>query len=774
MNLLITLCLIAPLSDGAVIRVAADGSGDFGAVQEAIAAAATGDVIQVGPGTYESDAPVSFLGKAITVESAEGAEKTVLRMGEPADPDRASVVVFESGETAASILRGFTITGGRGTLWGPELGQFGGGGVFCGAGTAPAIKGCIVTGNRAWVRISDDPRYPEEGGGGEGGGLLSIGLGPTVSGCTFSGNVSFGGGGGVTIRGGSPTFTACTFTGNLCRWWAGGLFFDDEVQATITDCTIAGNCSTYAGGLFVMGPSDIRIDRCLIAGNASDNSEEWGGNWATGAVTLVLTTMEMTASTIAGNFGILPPGYTPSRHPTSALWNNQEVGPVTLSRCVLWTPIPADFPVFLRGRVSLSESLLTGDSPFVRAGTYEYGRFRDEVIAGKTFSMPDFIVDAGDYTLRSDVTFPPEVEGPVFLRGDVNGDGQVSLSDVITIRRWQFVGQGGPQPTCMDAADVNDDGEADFTDGIQIFFMLFVDNGTWGTPSIPEPYPVAGVDVMPDSLGCESYTVTPAEVSDDVIRVGEVTASPGQEVEVPIFITTSVPVDAFQIALSYDPNLFTPSGNNRDPLDFEGTVYAAFPPRHGTDPIPQAGFLQSDAEEGVIVVGVVGDFVFDTYEIPPGEDLLVVKIRGTVSPAAIPGTSIEFTPTNGPDGRGVKAPLNIRNELTYRGETRFVSVLPEMVPGRIGIVDDIAPFDRGDSNSDGKVDISDPVFLLWFLFLGGNEPRCPDAADADDSGHLDLTDAVCVLSALFLGTVGEDLPAGITDPTADGLPPCRM
>jgi hypothetical protein len=60
-------------------------------------------------------------------------------------------------------------------------------------------------------------------------------------------------------------------------------------------------------------------------------------------------------------------------------------------------------------------------------------------------------------------------------------------------------------------------------------------------------------------------------------------------------------------------------------------------------------------------------------------------------------------------------------------------------------------FHRGDANVDGGVDLSDAVFILGYLFLGGAPPICADAADPDDDGRHLLTDAVYVLNFLFLG-----------------------
>lgn len=60
-------------------------------------------------------------------------------------------------------------------------------------------------------------------------------------------------------------------------------------------------------------------------------------------------------------------------------------------------------------------------------------------------------------------------------------------------------------------------------------------------------------------------------------------------------------------------------------------------------------------------------------------------------------------------------------------------------------------FVRGDANADGAFDLSDPVFVLGYLFLGASRPQCLDACDANDDGALEITDAIQALSFLFLG-----------------------
>jgi hypothetical protein len=92
-------------------------------------------------------------------------------------------------------------------------------------------------------------------------------------------------------------------------------------------------------------------------------------------------------------------------------------------------------------------------------------------------------------------------------------------------------------------------------------------------------------------------------------------------------------------------------------------------------------------------------------------------------------------------------------------------------------------FRRGDHDGSGLVDITDPLNLLGFLFLGQTPPICEDASDGDNSGLLDISDALNILGYLFLGSfpLNETLPGPTScgpDPTveidpdgAGGFPP---
>jgi len=84
----------------------------------------------------------------------------------------------------------------------------------------------------------------------------------------------------------------------------------------------------------------------------------------------------------------------------------------------------------------------------------------------------------------------------------------------------------------------------------------------------------------------------------------------------------------------------------------------------------------------------------------------------------------------------------------------------------------VAPqrFQRGDTNSNGSVDLGDVVNALNIVF-GGTPTLCLDAADTNDDGSVDITDAVSLVNYLFGNGAGPAAPGGEcgADLTSDSL-----
>src|SRR5215813_3657354 len=123
------------LEAATIIRVPADQS----TIQAAIAAASSGDIVQVAPGTYVEN--LSFLGKAVRVTSEQGPNVTIID-GNGSGP----VVAFVTAEGRQSVLNGFTVRNGKHSVYG--IGNGVGGGVSI-VRSSPTITGNVVTNNGA-------------------------------------------------------------------------------------------------------------------------------------------------------------------------------------------------------------------------------------------------------------------------------------------------------------------------------------------------------------------------------------------------------------------------------------------------------------------------------------------------------------------------------------------------------------------------------------------------------------------------------------------------
>jgi len=79
-----------------------------------------------------------------------------------------------------------------------------------------------------------------------------------------------------------------------------------------------------------------------------------------------------------------------------------------------------------------------------------------------------------------------------FVRGDVDGDGAVRLTDAI--RLLDFLFRGGDRPGCLEACDADDDGELNLSDAVRTLIFLF----GGGSPLAPPAGSAAG-ECAPES-----------------------------------------------------------------------------------------------------------------------------------------------------------------------------------------------------------------------------------------------------------------------------------
>ncbi len=523
-----TVFLAAIVSATVSLAATMQVPGDFATIQAAIDAAVGGDVVLVAPGEYVITEPVNFNRlhrptdpasppvKNIELRSAHGANLTTLRMAAPPkNPARASVIIFENGETATSMLVGFTLTGGRGTLLAKNAKPLGnvGGGILCLNGSSPTVTDCTIAGNHALP--------------GEGGGICcSSYSSPTIRNCTISGNSASMTGGGICCnRGSSPSLENCTIFANAADEAGGGIYALRASSPVCTSCSIVYNAASDGAGVWVRGDgafpgqptSSPTFANCTIAGNLSTGSGS-GAYFNYGAKPV------MRNCTIVDNTALAPDG--------SAIVASV-VAVVSVVNCIVWynhgVSLDRD-AAFINARFSCVEGGSPGEGnldqdPFLLARGQRNDNGTPDDLSDDTWIPGNYRLDPSspcrDTGLllgapNSDCEgFPRPCGGgvdmgayefgeclhsaPIFVRGDATNDGLVGAADVLLVLGFLFT--EGPRPTCIKAADTNDDGKLDIADPIALLtHLLFAQAGP-----LPAPTGACGVDPTTDALGCGEY-----------------------------------------------------------------------------------------------------------------------------------------------------------------------------------------------------------------------------------------------------------------------------
>jgi hypothetical protein len=261
-------------------------------------------------------------------------------------------------------------------------------------------------------------------------------------------------------------------------------------------------------------------------------------------------------------------------------------------------------------------------------------------------------------------------------------------------------------------------------------------------------------DIDPDA-NCPVPPAPPA----GTFGLGIAAGRPGGQAVVPFTIRANFPVYGYAFSIDYDETILEPVGVEAVWPRPDGASYTmswAIRSWPGPEAEGWTDYLYVDS-----IISPDG-----SVALPPFTDNVAAEIRfavkeGTTATSTDLVFLLNFSPA-----------LCCAPPEQDFGEIYVPEVVPILIDGRITVLPDIATFVRADSNDDFRIDLSDAVSTLSFLFLGGREPRCPDAADYNDDGAIDLSDAIGTLQFLFLDGRRHPpapYPGPGTDPTADFL-----
>lgn len=267
---------------------------EFPTIQGAIDAAVDGDEVVVSPGTYLEQ--IDLLGKAIVLRSTDGPDVTII------DAEQAgTVVTCENGETPATVIEGFTITGGE---------AFEGAGMRC-IGASPTIRDTVFLANEAKGIYPETPK---------GGGIMIVGPASMLfERCRFElctakstrneGDVIYGLGGGVYATDCTLEFASCEFVDNVAGEYGGGLRAENS-SVTVSRCSFdrnqalrrsGGAIGVSGGGLIcvasnfvdnrgahggAISSSDAIVQDCSFIGNTATFSDQGGDRSIGGALSI--------------------------------------------------------------------------------------------------------------------------------------------------------------------------------------------------------------------------------------------------------------------------------------------------------------------------------------------------------------------------------------------------------------------------------------------------------------------------------------------------------
>ncbi len=207
-----------------------------------------------------------------------------------------------------------------------------------------------------------------------------------------------------------------------------------------------------------------------------------------------------------------------------------------------------------------------------------------------------------------------------------------------------------------------------------------------------------------------------------------------------------------------------------DPADLSLLEFApagTWLPMNAPDFVAVIGTPAEPGTAGIARLAVVSDTLNDGVDqsIPPaagGALQAIARMRFGLHPTPAGQTQFAVDLADGAARFGTGPPLI--NSLGIGAQDFFAGSPSTPLVLRSGSITLPAEFLLGDGNFDGERDIADPIFIINYLFLGGDAPPCPNPADANNDRTIDIADPIFVINYLFLAGDAPEPATGCTLP----------
>ena len=439
---------------------------DFATIQEGIDASTGGDTVCVEAGTYTEQDDLD--GRSVSLVGTSGSGFTTIDGG-GAGP----VVRIDSGETSATTLTGFTITGGVSDI---------GAGVYI-ANSSPTLSDLEITANNC----DAESCY--------GTGLYVASGRPHLENVSASGNSASASvyvwGAGAFFTSSSPTVVNSQFNGNNVtspsNVYGSGLsiYADNGVSPSFTDVTVDENITTLTGGTYgnQYGSLYVYYTGATFSGLSVSANEGYDGYnvWSAG-VTEYYSSSTWSQVQVNGNIADtyyadaagLRSMYSSSRWTNATVAGNQAIATYTILASGVFVDRSSS-SAFTNVDISHNNADGLGTATIWTSGLGEYSNgytiaFSNTNLVGNTVSNAAYAYTGGVYSTGyasftysnlygNDVSAVYGITDPTGSNGNISADPLYTDTTAADARSWDLtLASGSPGIDAGDPALFDADG----------------------------------------------------------------------------------------------------------------------------------------------------------------------------------------------------------------------------------------------------------------------------------------------------------------------------